>query len=119
MDGITIWHNPRCGTSREVLAMIRAAGAEPQVVDYLHTPPTRADLLAVLARAGLCVRDLLRRKEPLAAELGLTGAGAEEGRIVEAMLAHPVLIERPVVITPDGVALCRPAERVLGLLNRG
>lgn len=116
---VTIWHNPRCGTSRSVLAALRGAGIEPQVRDYLAGPPDGRALRAVLAKAGIAARDLLRRKEPLAAELGLTGTAeaGDEGRILAAMAAHPVLIERPVVIAGDLAVLCRPAERVAAILE--
>ena len=110
----TIWHNPLCGTSRNVLAMIRDAGIEPQVVEYLRSPPDRATLEAVLARMGVPARELVRRKEPLYASLGLDQADDEA--LLEAMLAHPVLINRPVVITADAARLCRPSETVLEIL---
>jgi len=111
---LTIWHNPRCGTSRNVLAMIREAGIEPEVVEYLKTPPDRATLQAVIAASGASARELVRAKEPLYAELGLDAAG--EDALVDAMLAHPVLINRPVVIAGARARLCRPAEAVRELL---
>ena len=111
---ITIYHNPACGTSRNTLAMIRAAGIEPHVIDYLKTPPSRAELVDLAARARLTPRDLLRAKEPLAADLGL--AAADDEAILDAMAAHPILINRPLVVTPRGVKLCRPSEQVLDLL---
>ncbi len=114
--GVTIWHNPGCGTSRSVLAAIRAAGIAPRVVEYLKTPPNRDELQTVLSRAGMRPRDLLRRKEPLVAELGLDATGTTDVQILNAMLDHPRLIERPVVITPMAVMLCRPADRVKALL---
>ena len=114
---VTIWHNPACGTSRKVLAALRAAGIEPVIVEYLKTPPTRAELTEVLARAGLSARQLLRRKEPLVAELGLDAPDMAEARLIEAMADHPRLIERPVVITPTMALLCRPAEAVETLLR--
>jgi arsenate reductase len=110
----TLWHNPRCGTSRTVLGLIRGAGIEPEVVEYLKTPPERATLEAVIAASGGSARDLVRAKEPVYAELGLDGA--DEAALVEAMLAHPILINRPVVITGGRARLCRPAETVLELL---
>lgn len=117
MDAITIWHNPRCGTSRRVLEMLRAAGHAPQVVDYQKSPPTRSELEAVLRAAGLTPAGLLRRKEPLAAELGLLAADVGEQALIAALLTHLVLIERPVVIRGDRAVLCRPAERVLDLIQ--
>lgn len=110
----TIWHNPRCGTSRTVLGLVREAGIEPDVVEYLATPPDRATLLAVIAASGGSARDLVRAKEPVYAELGLDGA--DDATLVDAMVAHPVLINRPVVITAHGARLCRPADTVLELL---
>ena len=115
---ITIWHNPACGTSRTVLAMIRAAGHEPTIVAYLETPPDHAALTAALARLQIAPRDLLRKKAPPYAELGLDDPAIGDGEIIAAMLAHPILIERPVVFTPKGARLCRPAERVQDLLER-
>lgn len=114
MGNVTIWHNPSCGTSRNVLGLIRNAGIEPEVVEYLQAPPDRAALLAAIARMQVPVRELVRSKEPLYAELGLEGAG--DDALVEAMLAHPVLINRPVVTTPLGTRLCRPSEAVLDIL---
>lgn len=116
MSDVTIWHNPRCSNARATLALIRAHGIEPRVVDYLQSPPTRAELLAVLAAAGLAPRDLLRSKEQAYADLGLADTGLPDRVLVDAMLAHPELINRPVVITPRGVRLCRPPERVLDIL---
>ncbi len=113
---VTIFHNPRCGTSRNTLAAIRAAGIEPQVVDYLAHPPARAALQEMIARAGLQVRDALRAKEPVAAELGLLDPAVGDAVLLDAMLAHPVLINRPFVVTPKGVRLCRPAELVHDIL---
>jgi arsenate reductase len=113
---ITVYHNPRCGTSRNVLALIREAGIEPQIVEYLKTPPSRGELEGLLARAGITVRDLLRAKEPLVAELGLDDADTPDATLIAAMLAHPILINRPLVVSPRGVALCRPSETVRDLL---
>jgi arsenate reductase len=110
----TIWHNPKCSTSRNTLAMLRDAGAEVTVIEYLKTPPTRAELERLYARAGLSARDGLRTKEPLAKELGL--AEASDAAILDAMAAHPILIERPLVETAKGVRLGRPPEAVREIL---
>jgi arsenate reductase len=116
---VTIYHNPACGTSRTVLGLIRAAGIEPQVVEYLKTPPDEATLRELLARMGIPARALLRLKGTPAKELGLDDPSVGEDAIIAAMLAHPILIERPVVATPQGAALCRPAEKVQALLPGG
>ncbi|NGM44676.1 arsenate reductase (glutaredoxin) [Rhodobacter sp. SGA-6-6] len=113
----TIWHNPRCSTSRRVLADLRAAGVEPEVVEYLATGWTEAGLRALLAEAGMTARQALRAKEPLAKDLGLTAEGVSEAALIAAMVAHPVLVERPFVRTAKGTALCRPPERLAGLLD--
>ena len=113
---ITIYHNPACGTSRNTLAMIRAPGIEPQVVEYLKTPPRRAVLAELLTRAGVSPRDWLREKGTPYAELGLGDAGLSDAAILDAMMAHPILINRPIVVSPLGAALCRPSEKVLALL---
>ena len=113
---ITIYHNPRCGTSRNTLAAIREAGHEPRVVDYLSTPPARADLRAMIAAAGLSVRDAVRSKEALFGELGLDRPDVDDEALLDAMAAHPVLINRPFVVTPKGVRLCRPFELVREIL---
>ena len=113
---VTIYHNPACGTSRNTLAMIRQAGIEPHVVEYLKQPPTRAELEALLGRADMTPRQLLRAKEKLVTELGLDHADVSDARILDAMMAHPILINRPLVVTSLGVKLCRPAELVLSLL---
>lgn len=113
----TIWHNPRCSTSRRVLADLRAAGVEPEVVEYLATGWTEEGLRALLAAAGLTARQALRAKEPLAKDLGLTAEGVSEDALVAAMVAHPVLVERPFVRTGKGTALCRPPERLAELLK--
>lgn len=110
----TIWHNPKCSTSRNTLALLRDAGAEVTIVEYLKTPPTRAELERLYARAGLSARDGLRTKEPLAKELGL--AEASDAAILDAMAAHPILIERPLVETAKGVRLGRPPEAVREIL---
>ncbi|GJD62530.1 arsenate reductase (glutaredoxin) [Methylobacterium frigidaeris] len=113
---VVIYHNPACGTSRNVLAMIRNAGLEPHVVEYLKTPPTRDLLRRLLARAGLTVRDVLRNKGTPYAALGLDDEGLSDDQLLDAIAAHPVLLERPLVASPRGVRLCRPSERVLNLL---
>ena len=114
---ITIYHNPACGTSRNTLAMIRNAGIEPHVIEYLKTPPSRALLVALLDRAGLSVRDVLRDKGTPFDDLGLGNPALTDDQLIDAMLAHPILINRPLVVTPLGVALCRPSEKVLDLLT--
>ena len=113
---VTIWHNPACGTSRNVLAMIRAAGIEPVVIEYLKTPPTRDRLGALIAAAGLTPRALLREKGTPFAALGLGDPALADPALIDAMLAHPILINRPIVETPRGTRLCRPSEVVLDLL---
>jgi arsenate reductase (glutaredoxin) len=115
MDAI-IYHNPDCGTSRNTLAMIRHAGIEPHVVEYLKTPPSRALLRQLAARMGLSLRGLLREKGTPYAELGLANQALGDDALLDAMLAHPILINRPIVVTPKGVKLCRPSEQVLDLL---
>lgn len=116
MYDITIYHNPRCGTSRNVLALIKNTGAEPEVIEYLKTPPTRETLLALMATMAIPVRDLIRQKESLYAELGLGNATLSDDALIDAMLAHPILINRPIVVTPMGARLCRPSESVLDIL---
>lgn len=113
---VVIYYNPECGTSRNVLAMIRASGIEPHVVEYLKTPPSRAMLAWLVTRAGVPARDMLREKHPLHAELGLADPALDDPRLLDAMAAHPALINRPIVVSPRGVRLCRPAERVADLL---
>ena len=113
---IVIYHNPACGTSRNTLAMIRNAGIEPHVVEYLKTPPSRALLVELIDRAGTTPRDLLREKGTPYAELGLGDVSLTDDALLDAMIAHPVLINRPLVVSPLGVRLCRPSEAVLDLL---
>jgi arsenate reductase len=113
---IVIYHNPECGTSRNTLAMIRNAGIEPHVVEYLKTPPSRALLVELIDRAGITPRDLLREKGTPYEELGLGDDALSDDALVDAMMAHPVLINRPLVVSPLGVKLCRPSEAVLDLL---
>lgn len=115
MDAI-IYHNPDCGTSRNTLAMIRNTGIEPHVIEYVKTPPSRTLLRQLVARMGLSVRELLREKGTPYAELGLGNAALTDDQLLDAMTAHPILINRPIVVTPKGVRLCRPPELVLDLL---
>lgn len=112
----TIYHNPMCGTSRKTLEILRESGCDVQVREYLNDPPTREELLALYDRAGITPREGLRAKEPLAAELGLTRPGATAAEILDAMLAHPILIERPLVETAKGVRLCRPQDKVRDII---
>jgi len=114
---ITIFHNPDCGTSRNTLAMIRGAGHEPTVIEYLKTGWTRPLLDDLLAKTGLTPRDLLREKGTPAAALGLLGANVTDEALLSAMTLHPILVNRPIVTTPKGAALCRPSERVFDLLD--
>jgi arsenate reductase len=113
---IVIYHNPDCGTSRNVLALIRNSGVEPHVVEYRKTPPARALLVEMIDRAGMTARDLIREKGTPFAELGLGDASLSDDMLVDAMIAHPILINRPLVVTPLGVKLCRPSETVLDIL---
>lgn len=116
---IVIYHNPECGTSRNALAMIRNAGIKPHVVEYLKTPPSRALLVELIERAGMTPRDLLREKGTPYADLGLGDTSLSDDMLVDAMIAHPILINRPLVVSPIGVRLCRPSEAVLDLLPTG
>lgn len=116
MTDITIYHNPACGTSRNTLAMIRNSGVEPTVIEYLKTPPSREALLDLIAGMGVPVRDVLREKGTPYAELGLGDPALSDEALLDAMMAHPILINRPIVVTPLGVRLCRPSELVLDLL---
>lgn len=116
MSPITIYHNPDCGTSRNVLAMIRNSGAEPTIIEYLKTPPERETLEALIAAMGLPVRALLREKGTPYAELGLDDPKWSEAQLLDFMLQHPILINRPIVVTPLGTRLCRPSSTVLDLL---
>ena len=113
---ITIFHNPACGTSRNTLALIRNTGTEPQVIEYLQQPPMRETLVDLIARAGLSVREAIRQKGTPYLELGLDQAQISDEALLDAMLAHPILINRPFVVTPLGVRLCRPSELVLDIL---
>ena len=113
---IVIYHNPECGTSRNTLAMIRNAGIEPHVVEHLKTPPSRAMLESLIERAGLNPRELLREKGTPYAELGLGDDSLSDAALMDAMMEHPILINRPLVVSPLGVRLCRPSEAVLDIL---
>ena len=113
---VIIYHNPDCGTSRNTLAMIRNAGVEPHVIEYLKTPPSRDMLTRLIARMGISARELLREKGTPYAELGLGDPALSEAQLLDAMMAHPILINRPIVVSPKGVRLCRPSEDVLDLL---
>ncbi|SFD31607.1 arsenate reductase [Bosea sp. CRIB-10] len=114
---VTIYHNPACGTSRNTLEMIRQSGEEPVVIEYLKTPPSRETLVGLLAAIKLTPRDILREKGTPYAELGLDDTNLTDDALVDAMMAHPILINRPIVVTARGVRLCRPSERVLELLD--
>ncbi len=116
MNPITIYHNPACGTSRNVLAMIRNSGEEPVVIEYLKTPPDRATLTALIAAMGVPVRAVLREKGTPYAELGLDDPKWSDEQLIGVMLQHPILINRPIVVTPLGTMLCRPSETVLDIL---
>ena len=113
---VILYHNPACGTSRNVLALIRNSGVEPHIIDYQKCPPTRALLAQLIERAGLTTREMLRKKGTPFEELGLGDLTLSDDTLLEAMMAHPILIERPLVVTPKGVRLCRPSERVIDLL---
>jgi len=114
---VTIYHNPDCGTSRNTLAMIRQSGEEPEVIEYLKTPPDRARLIELIRELGIPVRALLREKGTPYAELGLADSKWNDDQLIDFMLAHPILINRPIVVTPKGTKLCRPSEAVLDLLD--
>ncbi|HZC95386.1 MAG TPA: arsenate reductase (glutaredoxin) [Bradyrhizobium sp.] len=114
---VTIYHNPSCGTSRNTLAMILQSGETPEVIEYLKTPPSRARLIELIAAMGISVRALLREKGTPYAELGLADSKWSDDELIDFMLAHPILINRPIVVTPRGVRLCRPSEMVLDLLE--
>jgi arsenate reductase (glutaredoxin) len=116
---VIIYHNPDCGTSRNTLALIRNAGVEPHVVEYLKTPPSRTMLKDLIQRMGVSVREVIREKGTPYAELGLSDPALTDDQLLDAMLAHPILINRPIVVTPLGVRLCRPSEVVLELLPEG
>ena len=113
---IVIYHNPACATSRKTLAMIRRTGAEPEIIEYLKTPPSRARLVGLIADMGIAARDLLRRKGALYAQLGIDDRSLTDEQLIDLMITSPVLIDRPIVVTARGVRLCRPSERVLEIL---
>jgi arsenate reductase len=114
---VTIYHNPSCGTSRNTLAMIRQSGVEPEIIEYLKNPPDRARLVELIKAMGISVRALLREKGTPYAELGLADPKWSDAQLLDFMLAHPILINRPIVVTPKGTKLCRPSEAVLDLLD--
>lgn len=116
MNTITIYHNPACGTSRNTLAMIRNSGVEPTIIHYLETPPSRAELIGLIAALGISVRALLRQNVEPYETLGLADERLIDAQLIDAMLSHPILINRPIVVTPLGTRLCRPLERVLEIL---
>ncbi|MBF3237259.1 glutaredoxin-dependent arsenate reductase [Aeromonas veronii] len=116
MSAITIYHNPECGTSRNTLELIRNSGVEPTVIHYLETPPSRDQLVALIAAMAMPVRDLLRKNVPPYEVLGLAEDRFSDDELIDAMLAHPILINRPIVVTPLGTKLCRPSEVVLDIL---
>jgi arsenate reductase (glutaredoxin) len=113
---ITIYHNPACGTSRNTLAMIRQSGEEPEIIEYLKTPPSRDTLVDLIKRMGIGARELLRQKGTPYADLDLGNPKWTDGQLIDFMIEHPILINRPIVVTPLGVKLCRPSERVLDIL---
>lgn len=116
MSAITLYHNPECGTSRNTLALIRNSGVEPTIIHYLETPPSRDELVALIAAMGMPVRDLLRKNVPPYEALGLAEDRFSDDELIDAMLAAPILINRPIVVTPLGTRLCRPSEVVLDIL---
>ncbi|MFQ2666617.1 glutaredoxin-dependent arsenate reductase [Aeromonas caviae] len=116
MSAITLYHNPECGTSRNTLALIRNSGVEPTIIHYLETPPSRDELVALIAAMGMPVRELLRKNVPPYEALGLAEDRFSDDELIDAMLAHPILINRPIVVTPLGTRLCRPSEVVLDIL---
>lgn len=115
---VTIYHNPACGTSRNTLALIRATGVEPEVIHYVETPPSRDELASLIQRMRITPRDLLREKGTPFAELGLSDRSLTDDKLIDAMMEHPILINRPIVVGPKGARLCRPSEEVLSVLDR-
>jgi arsenate reductase (glutaredoxin) len=118
VDETIIYHNPNCGTSRKILALLRESGIEPRVIEYLKTPPDRAELTALLARLGMTPRQILRRRGTPFVELGLGDESKTDEALLSAILAHPILLKRPIVVSPDGARLCRPAEAVQVFLDQ-
>lgn len=116
MSEVTIYHNARCGTSRKTLELIRNSGIEPELIEYLKTPPTREELVALIAASGLSVREIMRSKEAVFCELGLADPAKTDDELIDAMIAHPILMNRPIVVSPLGTRLCRPAEVVADIL---
>lgn len=116
MSEVTIYHIPRCGTSRKTLELIRNSGIEPEVIEYLKTPPTREELVALIAASGLSVREIMRSKEAVFSERGLGDPAKTDDELIDAMIAHPILMNRPIVVTPLGTRLCRPVEVVADIL---
>lgn len=116
MSNVTIYHNPACGTSRNTLEMIRNSGTEPTIILYLETPPTREELVKLIADMGISVRELLRKNTEPYEQLGLESSTFTDDELIDAILAHPILMNRPVVVTPVGTRLCRPSEKVLDIL---
>ncbi len=116
MSDITIYHNPKCGTSRNTLALIRNSGEEPQIIQYLETPPTRETLVALIEQMGQPVRSIMRQKESIYNELDLNNSSWTDEALIDQMMLHPILINRPIVLTPLGTKLCRPSEEVLDIL---
>ena len=116
-SSVVIYHNPACGTSRNTLERIRSAGIEPQVIQYLKTPPSRETLVDLIRRMGVKARDVIRQKEKLYTELGLDAPATSDDALIDAMVAHPILINRPIVVTSKGARLCRPVEQVDALLK--
>lgn len=117
MSDVTLYHNPKCGTSNKVLALIRDAGIEPKIVEYLVTPPGRSRLVELIREMGVPVRDVLRRKGTPYDELNLDDASLTDEQLIDAMVEHPILMNRPIVVTPRGTRLCRPPETVLDILD--
>jgi arsenate reductase len=118
MSDITIYHNPKCGTSRNTLALIRNCGEEPKIIHYLETPPTRETLAALIQDMGNPVRDIMRQKESVYSELDLNNSSWTDEALIDQMMLHPILINRPIVVTPLGTKLCRPSEKVLDILPK-
>ena len=118
MSEITIYHNPKCGTSRNTLALIRNSGEEPRIIHYLETPPARATLVALIQHMGKPVREIMRQKEAIYSELDLNNPSWTDEALIDQMMLHPILINRPIVVTPLGTKLCRPSEKVLDILPK-